>query len=87
MSIAVQSCSIVFYFILGTVLQENVIYILYMLSGHLENQVFSVWSICLNTMRIWQTNKQKTTITTNKEFLGTYIKSKINSIYTVYIHN
>ena len=42
MSIAVQSCSILFYFILGTVLQENVIYILYMLSGHLENQVFSV---------------------------------------------
>ena len=42
MSIAVQSCSIVFYFILGTVSQENIIYILYMLSGHLKNQVFNV---------------------------------------------
>ena len=42
MSITVQSCSIVFYFILSTVLQENIIYILYILSGHLKNQVFNV---------------------------------------------
>ena len=86
MSITVQSCSIVFYFILSTVLQENIIYILYILSGHLKNQVFNVWSICFRYHENL-TNKQNTTITTNKEFLGTYIKSKNNSIYTVYTHN
>ena len=39
----------------------------------------------LDTRRIWKTNKQKTTITTYKEFLGTCLKSKkSNNIYSMY---
>ena len=40
----------------------------------------------LDTMRIWQTKKQKTVITTYKEFLGTCITSKEKSTYTVCIN-
>ena len=39
-----------------------------------------------DTMKVTQTNKQKTIITTYKEFLGTCIKSKKNKIYSVYIN-
>ena len=62
-----------------------IFYIFYLDIWKIRYSMFEAFA--LDTIRIWQTNKQKTSITTNKGFLGTYIKSKNNSIYTVYIHN
>ena len=49
---------------------------------HKQNQWLNVFSICLDTVRVRQTNKQKTIISIYNVFLWIYIKSmNIESIY------